>query len=36
MSDRWFVWAGRRGFGFRLGVLEVQVYFYPVRGERGV
>jgi hypothetical protein len=27
-TDRWFVWAGRAGFGFRLGIVEVQVYFY--------
>ena len=25
---KWFAWAGRCGFGFRLRWVEVQVYWY--------
>jgi hypothetical protein len=32
-NDRWFVWAGRAGFGFRLGRVELQCYVYG-RSER--
>jgi hypothetical protein len=37
MSDsrgRWFVWAGRCGFGFRLRWIEVQFYWYGWKGDR--
>jgi hypothetical protein len=31
---RWFVWAGRAGFGFRLRWIEVQLYWYGWKGDR--
>lgn len=33
-TRRWFVWAGRYGFGFRVRWLEVQVYWYGLRGNQ--
>lgn len=35
MSDRrYFAWAGRCGFGFRVRWVEVQVYWYGAKGDR--
>lgn len=31
---RWFAWAGRAGFGFRLRWIEVQFYWYGWKGDR--
>lgn len=27
-DERWFLWVNRHGFGFRLGLVEMQVYLY--------
>lgn len=33
-SGRWFAWIGLTGFGFRLRWIELQFYWYGVKGTR--